>query len=116
MALNLERRKISHRGQRGKKIAILQPRACGKGEAAKPLVFHFTFAAGSIRKILPMLQQSQKSDLDYILQQATQAATPQDELALLRTSLRAYMEGKSAPDAVAWAANALSKSITHDHR
>jgi hypothetical protein len=62
-----------------------------------------------------MLQEPFKSDLDYILQQATQAATPQDELALLRISLRAYMEGMNATDSLAWAAQQLSNSLTHDY-
>lgn len=63
-----------------------------------------------------MLHENVKSDIDYILQQATQAASMQDELALLRTALRAYTQGMTAQDAVAWAAKELSKSLTHDYR
>lgn len=35
-----------------------------------------------------------------------------DEVALLRIALRAYMEGQSAEDAVAWAAWQISNSLT----
>lgn len=51
-------------------------------------------------------------DIDYILQEVTACGSPLDELALLRTSLRAYKEGRSAVDAVAWAAQQLSNSIS----
>lgn len=52
-----------------------------------------------------------QADIDYILQQSLDAATPADELALLRISLRAYAEGMTAQDAIQWAARELAKSI-----
>jgi hypothetical protein len=59
-----------------------------------------------------MLHDQVKSDIEIILQQVTGAGSPQDELALLRASLRCYLEGMTPGDAVAWAAKELSKSIS----
>lgn len=53
-----------------------------------------------------------RADLDLILQRVTGAATTLDELGLLRMALRRYMEGHPADEAVAWAANEISKSLT----
>jgi hypothetical protein len=52
-----------------------------------------------------------KKDLEYILDQVV-GVSPKDELTLLRAALRYYAEGHSAQDAVAWAANELSLSLT----
>lgn len=60
-----------------------------------------------------MLTPAQRTDLDHILTGATGAATPLDELALLRIALRAYSEGMAAPDALAWAAEQISKTLCH---
>lgn len=60
-----------------------------------------------------MLTPAQRTDLDHILTGATGAATPMDELTLLRIALRAYSEGMPALEALAWAAAQLSNSLTH---
>lgn len=54
-----------------------------------------------------------KKDIDFILDQSLQAVSTLDELALLRASLRAYVEGMSAEDAIAWAAAEISNSLTN---
>lgn len=51
-------------------------------------------------------------DIDAILQQCSGAATVLDELTLIRTAFRLYMEGDEPADAVAQAAAALSLSIS----
>ena len=55
-----------------------------------------------------MLQE----ELNTILQAVTGAATPGDELALLRVSLRKWAEGMPPAEAVAWAAENLSLSLS----
>lgn len=60
-----------------------------------------------------MLPPNIDEDIRYILETVIGAAGPADELALLRVSLRRYLEGQSAVDAVAWAAEELSKSISN---
>lgn len=54
-----------------------------------------------------------KRDLDQILRETlATAATPLDELTLLRAATRRYLETGDPTDAVAWAAGRLSDSIT----
>jgi hypothetical protein len=53
-----------------------------------------------------------KKDVNFILDESLQAINTLDELALLRASLRAYVEGMTAEDAVAWAAGEISNSIS----
>jgi hypothetical protein len=62
------------------------------------------------------MREQISQDIDYILQEVSQCTTTLDELALLRTSLRAYSEGRSAVDAVAWSAQQLSNSMTSTWR
>jgi len=52
------------------------------------------------------------SDITYIIDQCTGVGTLLDELTLLRTALRLYADGETAPDAVARASEMLSNSIT----
>lgn len=53
-----------------------------------------------------------KIDLDHILQEALTACTTHDELSLIRVSLRRYSDTGDAKEAVAWAAQKLSDSLT----
>lgn len=53
-----------------------------------------------------------KSDLDRIIDDCTGVGDILDELSLLRVSLRAYVEGMNPGDAVAYASEQLSNSIT----
>lgn len=50
--------------------------------------------------------------MNFLLDESLQATTTLDELALLRASLRAYVEGMTAEDAIAWAAGEISNSLT----
>ena len=61
---------------------------------------------------MPHLPQHVRDDLDYILLAVTQLPNVLDELALLRVAIRAYQEGRSAEEAVAWAAQQISNSLT----
>jgi hypothetical protein len=67
-------------------------------------------------RIFTMPDEQTSNDIDYILQQATQCRTLLDELAMLRVAFRAYANGMSAADAVAWAAKEISESITRAPR
>lgn len=61
---------------------------------------------------MPSLQTT--NDLQLILDQATATGLPLlDELTLLRTSLRRYLETGSAEEAVAWAAKEISNSVSN---
>lgn len=51
-------------------------------------------------------------DIEAIIDGCTGVGELMDELTLLRVSLRAYLEGKDPADAVAWACEQLSNSIT----
>jgi hypothetical protein len=51
-------------------------------------------------------------DLEYILDQST-GATLLDELSLIRISLRRYLETGDAREAVAWAAEKISNSVSN---
>lgn len=53
-----------------------------------------------------------QNDLNEILDGCTGVGTILDELTLIRASLRAYMEGMDPADAVAWASQQLSDSLT----
>lgn len=53
------------------------------------------------------------TDLRYLLDAATGAATVLDELTLLRASLRAYLDGMTAEAAAKWAAEQLSNSLSN---
>lgn len=53
-----------------------------------------------------------KNDIEEIIDGCTGAVTLMDELTLLRASLRAYLEGMTAAEAVAWASQQLSDSLT----
>lgn len=54
-----------------------------------------------------------QKDIDYIIDQCTDAGSLIDELSLLRISLRAYIDGADAEEAVAWASRKLSDTITN---
>lgn len=60
--------------------------------------------------------QQLNTDLSYILDQAT-GMPLLDELSLLRISLRRYLETGNAREAVAWAAEQISNSVSNfNHR
>lgn len=61
---------------------------------------------------MPRTDEQVAQDIDYILQQALNMPTLLDEVALIRTSLRVYVEGMSAENSVAWAAGQLAKSLS----
>lgn len=52
-----------------------------------------------------------QDDIDTILQRTLGCATPLDELALLRTALRKYVETGNAAESVAWAAERVGTTI-----
>lgn len=57
---------------------------------------------------------STTNDLQLILDRATgQGLSLLDELTLLRTSLRRYLETGDAEEAVAWAAREISNSVSN---
>lgn len=51
-------------------------------------------------------------DIEAIIDGCTGVGELMDELTLLRVSLRAYCEGRDPQEAVAWACEQLSNSIT----
>lgn len=57
------------------------------------------------------MDQETINDIEYILETVTDACYC-DELSLLRISLRKYLQGGTAADAVAWASEKLSDTIT----
>lgn len=67
---------------------------------------------------MPKLPPKTNDDLNHILDQATGTGmTLLDELTLLRTSLRRYLETGDAQEAVAWAAREISNSVSNfNHR
>lgn len=54
-----------------------------------------------------------KNDIEQIIDGCTGVGSVLDELTLLRASLRAYLEGMTAEEAVAWACQELSNSLTN---
>jgi hypothetical protein len=57
-------------------------------------------------------KQKLQNDLDYILTQCL-GMPLLDELAMIRASLRRYSETGNAEEAVAWAANQISNSVSN---
>lgn len=51
-------------------------------------------------------------DIDQIIDDCTGVGSYLDELTLLRVALRAYLDGMDPSDAVAWACQLLSDSLT----
>jgi hypothetical protein len=71
----------------------------------------FTSSRAAILTMIPRDNQTKK-DIDVILHNCMGAATILDELTLIRTALRLYLDGHEPTDAVAKAAEALSLSIS----
>lgn len=59
-----------------------------------------------------MASRSTKNDIDQIIDGCTGVGNLLDELTLLRAALRAYTEGMAPDEAVAWACQQLSNSLT----
>lgn len=57
--------------------------------------------------------QKVQEDLQWILQETLQLPTMLDELSLLRISLRRYLETGDASEAVRWAAEQMSNSVSN---
>lgn len=54
-----------------------------------------------------------QNDLDYILTHCLGTTTLLDEVAMIRASIRRYSETGNAEEAVAWAAEQISNSVSN---
>lgn len=70
------------------------------------------FAYCHERRFLTMANSQTRLDIEQIIDGCTCVGTILDELTLLRVALRCYLEGMDPEDAVAWACEQLSNSLS----